>query len=107
MKDKASIIRLIYPQRQGGGSVAEFLPELPAEDAYKGYYLGAQLLSLLAPESGQRTVKIPVSLDINDRAMEKGIISYRVILKQTKAAQEWAMQNLWAFFLQKRMQQKL
>lgn len=86
--EKVSTIRLIYPQWQGGGSIADFIPNLPAEDAYKVYYLGSQFLKLLAPESDQKTVEVPVSLDINDRAIENGIIAYRAILKQTKVALE-------------------
>ncbi len=86
MDNNTSIIRLLYPQWQGGGTIADFIPGLPAEDAYKGYYLGSRLLSILAPETSQKTVQIPISLDINDRAEENGIISYRAILRQTKSA---------------------
>lgn len=85
MEKKTSTLRLIYPQWQGG-IVDHWMPEIPADDASRGYYLGAQLLQLLAPESSQQTVEVPVSLDINDRETEKGISARRVILKQTKAA---------------------
>jgi len=88
MNNESSTIRLFYPQWQGGGTIAEFIPELPPNDAYRGYYLGAQLLNMLAPENSQKTVEVPISLDIRDRAEEKGIISYRAILKQTKTALE-------------------
>lgn len=77
-------IRIIYPQWQGG-IVAHWIPELPADDVSRGYYLGSQLLNLLAPETNQKKIEIPISLDINDRATENGINSYQVILKQTKA----------------------
>lgn len=87
MEKKTSAIRLIYPQWQGG-IVAHWMPDIPAEDASRGYYLGAQLLNMLAPESSQEIVEVPVSLDINDRETEKGVSSRRVILKQTKAALE-------------------
>lgn len=87
MENKVSTIRLIYPQWQGG-NVEHWMPDIPAEDASKGYYLGAQLLNFLAPESSQKTVEIPVSLDINDRETEKGVSARRVILKQTKVALE-------------------
>lgn len=93
MNNKTSTLRLIYPQWQGGGTIADFVPELPAEDAYKGYYLGSQLLKMLAPETNQKTVEVPVSLDINDRAEEKGIISYRTILKQSKTALDILNEN--------------
>ncbi|WP_288205871.1 arginase family protein [uncultured Parabacteroides sp.] len=85
MEKKTSTLRLIYPQWQGG-IVAHWMPDIPADDASRGYYLGAQLLNLLAPESSQKTVVVPVSLDINDRKTEKGVSGHRVILEQTKAA---------------------
>ena len=87
MENKVSTIRLIYPQWQGG-MVDHWMPDIPAEDASRGYYLGAQLLNFLAPESSQQTIAIPVSLDINDRQTDKGVSARRVILKQTKAALE-------------------
>ena len=85
MENKNSTLRLIYPQWQGG-IVSQWMPELPADDASRGYYLGAQLLQLLAPKTSQRTAEVPVSLDINDRATQNEINSYSAILKQTKAA---------------------
>lgn len=87
MEIKSSTLRLIYPQWQGG-IVAHWMPDLPADDASRGYYLGAQLLNFLAPQSNQNTQTVPVSLDINDRETENGINSYKVILEQTKAALE-------------------
>jgi len=85
MEKNKSALRLIYPQWQGG-VVNRLLPELKPDDASRGYYLGAHLLNFLAPDNGQKTVEVPVSLDINDRAVEKGINSYRAILQQTKDA---------------------
>lgn len=41
MEDKTSTLRLIYPQWQGG-IVNHWMPDLPADDASRGYYLGAQ-----------------------------------------------------------------
>lgn len=90
---ETKVLRLIYPQWQGGGTIAEFIPELPSEDAYKGYYLGSQLLKMLAPASNQKTVEVPISLDINDRKMERGVISYQTILKQTKTAMDILREN--------------
>jgi len=93
MNNKTSTIRLLYPQWQGGGTIADFVTELPPTDAYQGYYLGAQLLTFLAPESSCPTVEVPVSLDIKDRAEENGVISYRAILRQTQTALEKLNQN--------------
>lgn len=85
MDSKTSIIRLIYPQWQGG-VINRWLPEFPAEEASRGYFLGAHLLRFLAPESGQKTVEVSVSLDVEDRAVKNGINSYEAIVRQTQAA---------------------
>ena len=92
MENKKSTLRFIYPQWQGG-IVDHWMPDIPAEDSSRGYYLGAQLLNYLAPQTGQNTVEVPVSLDINDRATEKGISARSVILKQTKAAFDLLKEN--------------
>lgn len=92
MTNQTSTIRLVYPQWQGG-IVAHLIPELQPDDASRGYYLGSQLLNFLAPGNGQKTLQVPVSLDINDRATEKGVNSRNVILKQTKAALELLQEN--------------
>ena len=92
MEDKTSTLRLIYPQWQGG-IVNQWMPDLPADDATRGYYLGAQLLNILAPPSPQKTVEVPISLDINDRETDLGISARKVILKQTKAALELLHEN--------------
>lgn len=85
MENKTSTLRLIYPQWQGG-IVNHWMPDLPADDASRGYCLGAQLLNFLAPKNSQKTVEVPISLDIKDRDTELGISARRVILEQTKAA---------------------
>lgn len=85
MNKVSSALRLIYPQWQGG-IVSHWMPDIPADDASRGYYLGARLLNLLAPDNGQKTVEVPISLDINDRETDKGVSARKVILKQTQAA---------------------
>lgn len=92
MEKNKSTLRLIYPQWQGG-IVSHHMPDLPPDDASRGYYLGAQLLNLLAPDNGQETVEVPVSLDINDRATENGINSYRALFRQTKDAIQILKEN--------------
>lgn len=82
MENSTSTLRLIFPQWQGG-IVAHWMPELPPDDASRGYYLGARLLNFLAPGNNQKTVEVPVSLDIHNRTTENGITSYEAILKQT------------------------
>ncbi len=87
MDKKTSTIRLIYPQWQGG-DVTTLLPDLPPDDAARGYYLGAQLLNLLAPETSDKTVTVPVSLAPGERKVEKGVLDRTAILTQSKAALE-------------------
>ena len=78
-------IRLIYPQWQGG-NIASWIPQIPAEDSSRGYYLGAMLLDFLAPETEMRTFTVPVSTEYNERKVIDGIIDKEIIIKQTKAA---------------------
>lgn len=73
MKTETSTLRLVFPQWQGGGPIDTYVPELQAEDAFRGYYLGSQLLSYLAPESGGEKAEIPVSLDITERQKRKAL----------------------------------
>ena len=79
------IIRLIYPQWQGG-NIASWIPKIPAEDSSRGYYLGAMLLDFLAPETQMRTFTVPVSTEYHERKVTDGIIDKEIIIKQTKAA---------------------
>ena len=83
----STTLRLFYPQWQGG-VVSNWIPDIPAEDSSKGYYLGAQILKLLAPQGNQKTVEVPVSTDIKSHALENGISGYRAIVQQTKSALE-------------------
>lgn len=87
MNPKSKTLRLIYPQWQGG-VVANWMPDLPANDVSRGYFFGAQLLKMLAPESNQPTVEVPISLDIESHKIENGISGYRAIINQSKAALE-------------------
>ena len=87
-----STIRLVYPQWQGG-RVDALLPELPREDASRGYHLGSQLLNFLAPETTDKTVTVPVSLETGSRKVEKGILDRDIILKQSRAALELLREN--------------
>lgn len=86
MENKTKTIRLIYPQWQGG-DIAQWITEVKdPEEASRGYYLGAQLLNFLAPDSGQETLTVPVSTEIIKRRKTDGILDRDVIVKQTKAA---------------------
>jgi len=83
---KTTTIRLLYPQWQGGSTVGKFITELPADDANRGYYMGAQLLNFLAPESSHKTVEVPVSLDINDISAEYDVVGLTIAESLPKVA---------------------
>ena len=78
-------IRLVYPQWQGA-DIARWIPNIPAEDSSRGYYLGAMLLNWLAPKTDCETFIVPVSTDYNDRLISDGIFDKEIIIKQTIAA---------------------
>lgn len=80
-------IRLVYPQWQGG-NIARWIPNIPAEDASRGYYLGAMLLNFLAPETENETFVVPISTDISKRIEKNGVLDHDIIEEQTKAALE-------------------
>jgi arginase len=82
----AKIIRLIYPQWQGG-DITRWIPEIsdPALAA-RGYYLGAQLLDFLAPDNGQPKFTVPVNTDAKERKAVDGVLDRDDIALQTKAA---------------------
>ena len=87
MSTDLKTLRLIYPQWQGG-VVANWMPDIPADDVSRGYFLGAHLLRMLAPENNQPTVQVPVSLDMASHKEENGISGYHAIIAQSKAALE-------------------
>lgn len=78
-------IRLVYPQWQGA-NIAQWLPNLPENEASRGYYLGAMLLDFLAPKTDNETYTVPVSTDISKRTEKEGVLDRDIIVKQTRAA---------------------
>lgn len=68
-----------------GCHIARWIPYLREEDSSRGYYLGAELLEFLAPQSTNETYYVPVSKDY-DRKEEAGILDRTVIFDQMKAA---------------------
>lgn len=78
-------IRLVYPQWQGA-NIAHWIPSLPKEDSSRGYYLGAELMEFLAPQSNDETYYVPVSKEFAGRKEESGVLDRSVILEQMKAA---------------------
>lgn len=79
-------IRLVYPQWQGG-DIAHWITEVKdPEQASRGYYLGAQLLNFLAPDSGQETYTVPVATDKIERKVTDGVLDKEALIAQTRAA---------------------
>lgn len=85
MIHKMKTIRLIYPQWQGG-NIARWIPEIPSQDASRGYYLGSLLLDFLAPETTDEKFIVPVSTAISRRIEKNGVLDHDVIALQTRAA---------------------
>ncbi len=86
MEKKTKTIRFIYPQWQGG-NIVPLVPEIkPPDDASRGYFLGAQLLNFLAPDSNQETLVVPVSTEIFEREVTDGVLDRDIIAQQTKTA---------------------
>ncbi|MGF9946192.1 arginase family protein [Priestia megaterium] len=65
---KSKTLRLLMPQWQGGNNPA--------------YFLGAQLLNWLAPNTNDVQEEVPVSLKEKGLEVEKGIFARRALLKQ-------------------------
>ena len=79
-------IRLVYPQWQGG-DIAHWITEVKdPEQASRGYYLGAQLLNFLVPDSGQETYTVPVATDKMERKVTDGVLDKEALIAQTRAA---------------------
>lgn len=85
MENQNKTIRLVYPQWQGG-NIAQWITEVKdPEQASRGYYLGAQLLNFLAPNTGQPTFTVPVSTEIVKREVTDGVMDKDALIAQTKA----------------------
>lgn len=83
---RTKTIRLVYPQWQGG-DIAHWITEVKdPEQASRGYYLGAQLLNFLAPDSGQETYTVPVATDKIERKVTDGVLDKEALIAQTRAA---------------------
>ena len=86
MEKQLKTIRLVYPQWQGA-DIARWITEVKdPEQASRGYYLGAQLLNFLAPDSGQETYTVPVATDLVRRKVTDGVLDKEAIIAQTRAA---------------------
>lgn len=88
------VLRLIYPQWQGG-DISAFFKDLDAKDSALGYALGAEILEILtrqiSPKLAKDSAIVSVSPDFKadkngKRIVEKGIIDGAVIKEQNAAA---------------------
>ena len=80
------IIRLVYPQWQGG-DIARWLPEIDDADlAARGYVLGARLLDFLVPAAGVPVYEVPVETAPGERRVTDGVLDLAAIARQTEAA---------------------
>jgi arginase len=66
-------LRLLIPQWQGGGN-------------HPTYALGAKLLAWLAPASSAAFEEVPISLQTQGLAVDRGIFAREVVLEQARAA---------------------
>ena len=86
MQKEGKTIRLVYPQWQGA-SIAQWILEVKdPEQASRGYYLGAQLLNFLAPDTGQEILTVPVEIGKGERKVTDGVLDLEVIVAQSKVA---------------------
>lgn len=83
-----STLRLLWPQWQGAGAamVASLAPELPVEEARRGYAVGTRVLDAVLPAHQGVSVTVPTEMSADDPTVEDGIESKGVILAQLKAA---------------------
>ena len=83
------ILKLIYPQWQGG-DITAFFKDLKPSEAAKGYILGAQILNLLVSNLNanldKNTAVVPISVDYESdkngkRLAQDGIIDKFILRK--------------------------
>lgn len=85
------ILRLVYPQWQGG-DIAAWFDDLSPKEAAQGYVLGAQILALLAESIAPcDTAVVNIASDFaldsaGRRVVQDGIIDKTALLQQTKNA---------------------
>ena len=85
--DTASTLRLVWPQWQGAGraNAISLVPELPPEDARRGYAVGARVLEALLPPHDGPTEVVPVPA--TEQPSSGGIESREAVRESLEAAQ--------------------
>lgn len=83
----ASTLRLVWPQWQGAGreNAISLVPELPPEDARRGYAVGARVLEALLPPHDGPTEVVPVPA--TEQPSSGGIESREAVRESLEAAQ--------------------
>lgn len=100
MQENSKILRLIYPQWQGG-DIAGWFKDMDTKSASQGYILGAQILNLLVDsikdskmqlesKSPQNIVTIDISRDFIEsrKDTKEGIIDKEILQVQTRRTLE-------------------
>ncbi|MEU3982845.1 arginase family protein [Streptomyces sp. NPDC026672] len=88
MPDESTTLRLVWPQWQGAEPeiVAELTPELPFDEARRGYTVGTAVLSALLPPHDGPTAVVPVRMDDGGLDLEDGISAKATVVEQLGAA---------------------
>jgi arginase len=83
-EDSGTTLRLLFPQWQGAGRdmVAHLTPDIPIEQARRGYATGTAVLQAMLPPHDGPTATVPVSSQEDESGIEGGVESKAVIVKQ-------------------------
>jgi arginase len=88
-------LRLVWPQWQGAGieSVRELFPEVPFEDARRGYAIGAAVLQTVLPPHDGATAVVPGEPNAKGLENLDGIDAKVAVLSQLSTALELIRQH--------------
>lgn len=81
-------LRLIWPQWQGAGAenAADLVPEVPADEARRGYAVGSSVLEAVLPAAQGPTVTVPVDLSDAGTQTRDGVEAKDAVLTQLRSA---------------------
>ena len=80
-------LRLVYPQFQGGWpqNIANCLNnQFSVEDATFGYWLGSQIMNIIAPKVDGPTCEVPINTDQSAEALKDEKTAQKIILRAIK-----------------------
>jgi arginase len=86
----SSTLRLVWPQWQGAGaeSVAQFVPELPLQEAHRGTATGTAVLQAILPPHDGPTAVVPTELGEEGLEQRDGIYAKSAVIRQLRSALE-------------------